>query len=194
MRALRTFGMGNERQDWKACKGAKVSGLSIDDVPFNPERFPRCTAYLKGMGCRFTDSAWNNYWAAVLLADTFNDKELLAVGVDYNLLNGSELLRRLESLFSGPRSRVACYGSKAKREMDSRAPELVAYLGSRGVKTSALKSDDDFVKAARILWPFMDKAIRYDQLLGQIMSMSKKTRRTANANLGKLPPDWRGAK
>jgi hypothetical protein len=188
MCSLRAFGMGNKRQDREARKGAKMSEFAWRDETFTIERFPRCKAYLKAMGCKFLDSNWNNYWAAVLLADAFDDGDLIEAGIDYSTMQGSKLLSILESLFSVKREKAAAKVQKM------RSAELVAYLGSRGVKTSALKNDDDFVKAALILWPFIDKQIRYDQLLGQLMGMSKKTRRRANENLHNLPPDWRGAK
>jgi hypothetical protein len=67
-------------------------------MEFTLPEFPRCLAYLKKMRCRFEDSNWNNWWAAVLLADSWSDEQLGDAGVSFETMQGSELLAIMEDL------------------------------------------------------------------------------------------------
>lgn len=81
-----------------------------------------------------------------------------------------------------------------RRDVFEEMESLKAFLGSRGVKVSALKGDTDYWQAAAILWPGNIKHADggMPELLRQIRTMSKKARR--KADLSGLPIEWRGAK
>lgn len=150
--------------------------------------FPRCAAYLKGMQVRLDDASMTNYFGAVILSEKWTDAQLVeAGGVDFSTRDGDALLSRFEALLRAPAVTVRQVVA-ANTERDR--AQLQAYLGSRGVKTSALKSDDDYLKAVHVLWPFIDCRISVDRLHLQLASMSKKVRAQANSNLKKLPPEW----
>ena len=65
-------------------------------------------------------------------------------------------------------------------------------LGSRGVKTSALKTEDDYWKAAETLFPGrIARNGGFTSLAVQIHSIPKKERkRLAAENLRSVPVEW----
>lgn len=151
------------------------------------DAYPRCAAYLKGMNVRLNDASMTNYWGAVILADKWTDEALVkAGGVDFSDKTGEGILARFEALLCG-----AFTGKPKSGELsESQRAQLQAFLGSRGVKTSMLLSDDDYWKAALILWPSIKRYDGLEHLFNQIRSFSKGQRKTANANIGKLPREW----
>jgi len=151
----------------------------------NLTAFPRCAAYLKGMQIRMDDESMTNYSGAVILSEKWTDEQLVeAGGVDFSTRDGDAILTRFEALLS----RTVREMVDANRERNRIS--LLAYIGSRGVRTSALKTDDDFLRAVHTLWPFIDRRIPVSEIHSQLASMSKKVRAQANANLKKLPPEW----
>jgi len=150
--------------------------------------FPRCAAYLKGMQVRLDDASMTNYFGAVILSEKWTDEQLVqAGGVDFSARDGDALLSRFEALLAHPSA--TAHEKQAEREIINHA-QLQAFLGSRGVRTSALKSILDYHKAVQILWPSIDSRIPVSQLHLQLAGMPKKVRAQANANLKKLPPEW----
>lgn len=150
-------------------------------------RFPRCASYLKGMGVNVEKHPISNYYAAVILADKFDDAKYEKHKVDFSSCSGSELLTVIERMF---------YSAKLDRLKkpawlsESLMVQLMAFLGSRGVKTSMLENDDDVWKAALTLWPKLKKSGDMANLVDQIKSFSKAQRKVANENLKKLPKNW----
>ena len=150
--------------------------------------FPRCSAYLKGMQVRLDDASMTNYFGAVILSEKWTDAQLVeAGGVDFTTRDGDALLSRFEALL---RADKMAFKQRIEARKEQNHAQLQAFLGSRGVKTSALQSNSDIIKAVHILWPFIDRRIPFDELHRQIASMSKKVRAQANSNLKKLPPEW----
>tara|TARA_R100000365_G_C2748614_1_gene80773 strand:- start:15754 stop:16236 length:483 start_codon:yes stop_codon:yes gene_type:complete len=154
--------------------------------------FPRSAAYLRGMGVTAGDYGMTPLWCAVMVADAaFKDEELAGAGISFTgrerQEDGTELLGRLEALFS-TRKPTAIYAPKAAREdMDS----LRAFLGSRGVKTSHLETDDHYWRVAKAMWP----AIRRGQgatlsdLTNQLRGMTKNQRKAAKRHA--IPAEFR---
>lgn len=149
--------------------------------------FPRCAGYVKAMRVRLDDPEMTDYWYAVLAAEAFTDEELVAAGtVDFKAMQGDEILAEFERLFSTrERSRVG------HDDLES----LKAYIGSRGVKVSALQSDDDFWTVSRILWPntLPKQNVTLTELVNAIRSMSKKGRARASTRIRFVPAKWRAA-
>lgn len=152
--------------------------------------FPRCAGYLKAMNIRLDDPAMTDYWCAVMVAEAFTDKELVEAGtVSFEDMEGDRLLAEFEKLLASKRTATP---SLSHADMES----LKAFFGSRGIRASALKTDDDFWQCAHILWPFaVGKKDRgpLALLLGKIRGIPKKHRQAANANLHKVPAKWRPA-
>lgn len=156
--------------------------------------FPRCSAYLKAMRFRLDDPAMTDYGWAVALSENWTDEFLVKDGrVDFATMGGSAILTEFERLFQ---QGTATGGKHAQRnarryglsptDMDS----LRAFFGSRGVKASTLRTDDDFWTVAHILWPlkFADGergALRH--MLNVLRSMTKKQRAAARANVVNVP-------
>lgn len=148
---------------------------------------PLCAARLGWNFTKFEDPAMNEYWAAVIVADFCHDDALAAFGgfdfEDRSVENGKLLLARLEQ----------CIRAKKHKMPKFEAPEdLRALLGSRGVKTTELKTADEFWKAAETLFPgFIERANDIHAIAWQIRKIDKKQRKAlADANLRKLPIEW----
>ena len=160
------------------------------DETFNLNAYPRCAAYLKSMNCRVDQFPISDYYAAVILADTFEDADFEARGIDYSVNSGSEILSTIESMFLGkksPAKPAVAQSAAGMGESDRR--RLMAFLGSRGVRTSMLKTDRDIIDAAEILWPTIKGEQDCARLLERIRPMSKAQRKTANAK--NLPDKWK---
>lgn len=152
-----------------------------------PGAFPRCTGYVKAMGVRVADPDMTDYWLAVLAAEAFTDDELVAAGtVDFATMSGTVLLGSMETLLRAGRARKP---SLEGAHLES----LKAFFGSRGIKASTLKTDEDFWTVAHVLWPsFVKKSKRgpLAELHATLRSMSKKQRQAARANIGKVPAKY----
>lgn len=150
--------------------------------------FPRSAAYLKASNYRLNDPAMTLYAWAVCLSEAWTDEELVEIGtIDFATMTGEQLLPELDRLL----------GQRKKPSMSPDDREsLKAFIGSRGVKVSALKGPDDYWHVASILWPHSVKAGergKLSKLLSTIRSMPKKERRTASVNINAVPAKWRAS-
>jgi len=157
--------------------------------------FPRCSAYLKAMRFRLDDPAMTDYGWAVALSENWTDEFLVEDGrVNFDTMGGTAILTEFERLLSGGHARRNAK-RKALAASGSDMESLKAFVGSRGVKASALKSAEDFWTVAHILWPHAVKkgqSGHISELLGIIRSMSKKGRSiSASENIKKVPAQWR---
>ena len=154
--------------------------------------YPRCTAYLRGMGIKHDAAGMTPLWCAVSVADAaFKDEELAGAGISFTgrerQEDGIELLGRLEALF---RTRPAkkLYAKKGKPEASD---SLRAFLGSRGVKTSLLLTDDHFWTVAMAMWPAIERGqgATLSDLTNQLRGMTKKQRKSARREA--IPAEFR---
>ncbi|MFD1199548.1 hypothetical protein ACFQ3K_14675 [Brucella gallinifaecis] len=150
-------------------------------------QFPRCAAYLKGMRVNLNDPEMTDYWFAVILGDRMPKEELERDGINFNRheRDGIKLLQGIERILVEGRNKSKVWASEA----------LKAFIGSRGVKASKLKTIEDFWKVAAILWPqhIKGKIGSLDQLEAHIRSLSKKQRQAARENLKRVPAEFRTA-
>ena len=148
--------------------------------------YPRCAAYLKAMRCDLDDPAMQDINWATILADSYSTAALKAAGtVNFDTMDGPELMRALEAILSGKRASAP--------PIDPQVFEsLKAFFGSRGIKASKLKADDDFWTVARILWPFAinGKNGSLSDLHGILKGLTKRQRREASANIRKVPAQF----
>lgn len=148
--------------------------------------FPRCSAYLKASNFRLEDASMSDMAWAVVMSTAFTDEELVEDGrVSFERMTGDAILGEFERLM-GTRRRIG--------DDFAGIESLKAFIGARGVKVSALKSEAEYWQVARILWPHAVK--RNDSgslavLHGKIKSLSKKSRQSARENLRKVPAAWR---
>lgn len=148
---------------------------------------PKCAAYLKGMRVNLNDPEMTDYWFACILGDRIPGDVLEKEGVKFERgeRDGQKLLKGLERILAHGLHRVNVQASEA----------LKAFIGSRGVKASKLKTIEDFWKVAAILWPqhFKGKIGSLDQLEAHIRSLSKKQRQAARENLVRVHAEFRAA-
>jgi len=156
---------------------------------FNVSAYPRCAKRLHHQQVNLKDDKFTEYWAAVNVASELSDAQMTEFGgfdfADRSVPNGKKLLKRLEEFFVW---RSQKYAKNSVLASDT----LKALLGSRGIKTSALKSEDDYWKAAETLFPGrIARNGGFTSLAVQIHSIPKKERkRLAAANLRSVPADW----
>ena len=149
--------------------------------------FPRSAAYLKASNYYLDDEAMTPYAWAVCLSEAWTDEELVAVGtVNFDTMAGEQLLPELDRLLA----------LKARRAplSPADAESLKAFIGSRGVKVSALTSPQDYWTVSAILWPHTvkdDEGGPLKSLLTRIQGMKKAQRRTATVNLKAVPAKWK---
>lgn len=158
----------------------------------NVSAYPLCAKKLKFQRVNLDEPTMTKFWAAVCVADDCLDEQLTDFGgFDFNDRspeNGGRLLKRLEEFLAQRQQRYAKNSVRAKLADDG----LIAMLGSRGIKTSMLKSEDDYWTAAEILFSGRIKRNGgLTSLYTQIHAIPKKQRKAlANENLRKLPADW----
>jgi hypothetical protein len=149
--------------------------------------FPRSAAYLKASNYRLDDPSMTPYAWAVCLSEAWTDEELVAAGtVNFDTMTGEQLLPELDRL-------LAVKARRAPMSPEDRE-SLKAFIGSRGIKVSALKSPEDYWHVASILWPHTVKAdagTSLKRLHKLIKGMTKAQRRTASVNLSQVPAKWR---
>lgn len=148
--------------------------------------FPRSAAYLKACNYRLDDPAMTPYAWAVCLSEAFSDEELIVAGtVNFETMTGEQLLPELDRL-------LGLKAHKSPMSIEDRE-SLKAFIGSRGVKVSALQSPEDYWHVASILWPHTIKgeASSLKRLHKLIKGMSKTERRTASVNIKAVPAKWR---
>lgn len=159
----------------------------------NVSRFPRCAVKLRYQKVNLSDPLMNHYWAAVNVAFDFRDAELAEFGgFDFSKVNdenGKKLMSRLEAFMVHREQRRAENYAFAN-------DYLRAKLGAYGVKTSQLRSENDYWVACEIL--FAGKVSReggFTSLLGQINEITKKERAVmVRQNYSRLPAQWMAMK
>lgn len=57
---------------------------------------PRCAAYLKAMRVKPDEPGMSEYWAALIIAESFPDKTLKKFGVNFHVMKGPRLLTLME--------------------------------------------------------------------------------------------------
>lgn len=155
----------------------------------NVSPYPQCARILRFQNCNLGEEKFTLYWAAVNVASAQSDDQLADFGGfnfrDKSDSNGRKLLERLEAFLTRKAQR---YAKNSVLASDT----LKALLGSRGVKTSALKSEDDYWKAAETLFPGrIARNGGFTSLAVQIHSIPKKERkRLGSANLRNIPSEW----
>lgn len=151
--------------------------------------YPQCARRLQHQQVNLNEEKFNEYWAAVNVSSELSDAQMTEFGgfdfSDRSVQNGKRLLKRLEEFFVW---RSQKYAKNSVLASDT----LKALLGSRGVKTSALKSEDDYWKAAETLFPGrIARNGGFTSLAVQIHSIPKKERkRLGSANLRNIPSEW----
>lgn len=155
----------------------------------NVSPYPQCAKKLQFQNCNLNDDKFTPFWAAVNVAFDVPDAQLTRFGgfdfSDRSERNGRKLLKRLEEFFSQRAQRYAGNSFAATEGLKSS-------LGARGIKTSMLKSEDDYWTAAETLFPGrIKRAEGITALYNQIHSIPKKERRRlAVENIGKVRKDW----
>lgn len=158
-------------------------------MTLNVSAYPLCATKLHFQRTDLNDPLMTHYWAAVCVAFDIRDAELAEVG-GFNFEsktteNGKKLLSGLEKLLMQRQQRVAANSTFASLE-------LKASLGARGIKTSMLKTEDDYWRVAETLFPgriTRDGGIT--KLYWQICRISKKDRARLTAeNLKNVDPDF----
>jgi hypothetical protein len=155
----------------------------------NVSPYPQCARILHFQKCNLAEEAFTPYWAAINVASAQSDEQLTDFGGfnfrDQSDTNGRKLLKRLEEFLTQKAQR---YAKNSVLASDT----LKALLGSRGVKTSALKTEDDYWKAAETLFPGrIARNGGFTSLAVQIHSIPKKERkRLGAANLRNVPIEW----
>lgn len=78
---------------------------------------PRVAAYLRAQNIKPTEEHMNDYWAALIVAESFKDKALRAFGgINFHTMKGPELLVRMEQ-FLEYRSKPAPKPSKPVKKI-----------------------------------------------------------------------------
>jgi len=155
----------------------------------NVSAYPLCAARIRFQNTNLSEAGMNSYWASVAIADCFRDAELAEHGgINFGQRteeNGRFILSAMEKLLMERQQRVAANSTFAHDGLRS-------MLGARGVKTSMLKSENDYWTAAETLFPgHIKRNGGATVLYYQINKIPKKARkRLATENLRKLPADW----
>jgi len=159
----------------------------------NIAAYPQCARRLRFQNADLNDPLMNRYWAAVNVATSLSDTLLADFGgFNFDIVtdaNGGKLLKRLEEF-------MAHRGQQAASSAFYASEGLKALLGARGVKTSMLKSENDYWTAAETLFPGkIDRNGGFVSLYVQIHSIPKKIRRSiSKKRLWLLPRSWISAK
>jgi len=157
----------------------------------NMSSYPQCARILHFQQANLNDPAMNHYWAAACVASAQSDALLTDFGGfnfdDRSPANGKKLLARMEEFLTDRSQRSAANYAFA-------SDGLKSLLGSRGIKTSELKSEDDYWAAAEILFPgHINRLGGFSSLYVQITAIPKKLRgELGRANLRHIPKEWLG--
>lgn len=155
----------------------------------NVSIYPQCARRLHHQQVNLNEEKFTEYWAAVNVSSELSDAQMTEFGgfdfADRSIENGKRLLKRLEDFFVW---RSQKYAKNSVLASDT----LKALLGSRGIKTSALKSENDYWQAAETLFPGrIARNGGFTSLAVQIHSIPKKERkRLGAANLRNMPSEW----
>ncbi|MCD1645284.1 hypothetical protein [Aurantimonas coralicida] len=139
------------------------------------------------MGIKHDAAGMTPLWCAVSVADAaFKDEELAGAGISFTgrerQEDGTELLGRLEALF---------HTRPAKKGKPDASDSLQAFLGSRGVKTSLLLTEDHFWTVAMAMWPAIERGqgSTLTDLTNKLRGMTKKQRKSARREA--IPSEFR---
>lgn len=154
--------------------------------------FPRCTAYLAGMGIKVQDPEMQDKHFAWLLGDAaFNEGELKNMGAEgMAVAEWGELLPAMES-------RMAERGNSKRNKPKLSTQQLNQFRGwmtCYGLKGSALKTEKEILEAARSLWIEIPKTADARRAFEVIGKMQKKYRSyVARENLHNVPRKYLAA-
>lgn len=157
----------------------------------NLSAYPQCERTLRFQRANLNDPLMNHYWAAACVASVQSDTLMTEFGGfnfdDRSPENGKKLMQRMETFLVERSQRAAANHAFASEGLKS-------LLGSRGVKTSALVSDDDYWLAAETLFPGkINRTGGMSSLYVQITAIPKKERGAlGRENLSRLPSGWLG--
>lgn len=155
----------------------------------NVSAYPQCARILHFQKANLAEAGFTKYWAAVCVVSDLSDTQLTEFGgFDFKNRsdsNGAKLLSRLEQFLTRRTQRYAANSFAASEG-------LKALLGARGVKTSMLKSEEDFWLVAETLFPGkISRTEGITALYNQIHGIPKKERkRLGTANLKNVRRDW----
>lgn len=155
----------------------------------NVSAYPQCAKILHFQKANLAEAGFTKYWAAVCVVSDLSDSQLTEFGgfdfKDQSDSNGSKLLSRLEKFLTHRSQRYAANSFAASEG-------LKALLGARGVKTSMLKSEEDYWVAAETMFPGkISRTEGITALYNQIHGIPKKERkRLGTANLKNVRRDW----
>jgi hypothetical protein len=150
--------------------------------------YPACERYLRSMRVDMTQKGMNAYYAALTVADNFDDEELTEAGtVNFWTMDGDQCLAGVEAFLIQRRPTASKYspiGGIERKDLDS----LRAMIGVYHIETRRF-DEYSFWKTACQLWP--DHIVRGERdtltsLLRQIKAIPKKQRSAlARANAKK---------
>lgn len=154
--------------------------------------FPRCAAYLKGMGIRIPDPEMQDQHFAWLLGDAaFDEKELVEMGAaDFGSAQWGELLPAMDACLASRKTRGAPGIGTEQRY------RLIGLISTYGIKGSMLKGKAEAIyEVAHILWPddIPSGTPGQQRVLDILNKMPKKYRaKTARENLHRVPRKYFG--
>jgi len=158
-------------------------------MTLNVSAYPQCAKILHFQKANLSEAGFTKYWAAVCVVSDLPDAQLTELGgFDFKNRsdsNGAKLLSRLEQFLTHRAQRYAANSFAASEG-------LKALLGARGVKTSMLKSEEDYWVAAETLFPGKISRIEgITALYNQIFGIPKNERkRLSAANLKNVRREW----
>jgi hypothetical protein len=154
--------------------------------------FPRCSAYLKGMGIRLHDPEMQDKHFAWLLGDAaFSEDELDDMGAKgLPSWEWGQVLPAMERRFE-ERGRSRRNKPKLSTEQWNRLHGMMACYGLKG---SRLKGSKNCIEAAQALWPEdIPKSADARRVFEILNAMPKKQRsRVARSNLENVPKRFFG--
>lgn len=158
-------------------------------MTLNVSAYPQCAKILHFQKANLSEAGFSKYWAAVCVVSDLPDAQLTEFGgfdfKDRSDKNGAKLLSRLEEFLTKRAQRYAANSFSASEG-------LKALLGARGIKTTMLKSEEDYWIAAETLFPGkISRTEGITALYNQIHGIPKKERkRLGTANLKNVRADW----
>lgn len=155
--------------------------------------FPRCSAYLRGMGVKLSDPEMQDKHFAWLLGDAaFKESELREIGAEgLSSTDWGFLLPAMENaLRDRNRTSKASNTPKASKESRNRLLGMMCWCGLKG---STFKEDSEVVFVASILWPKAVKSadMGLEDALRAVSKLTKKERSyLVRENYHRVPPKF----
>lgn len=94
---------------------------------------PRCAAYLKAMRVKPEEQGMTEYWAALIIAESFPDKALKKFGgIDFHAMKGKELLTAMERFLESRASKPGKPSKSVKGKTPITEAEIEAAKTPKG--------------------------------------------------------------